>query len=159
MTRSARIWHALKESSLWLKEQLGWLLWVLGFDDRAVDRYHDPPSPLTRAFLSASAATRASDPPPESPEDPPSGGSHQRGAASMRELVELLIGALVGRTTGWEIKEFLRTDDIVVLEIHASKEDMGAIIGKGGAHFDAVRTILRAAQRESATTYILDARI
>jgi len=38
-------------------------LWVLVFDDHAKDRYADPPSPLSRAFLAAYGAKRDSDPP------------------------------------------------------------------------------------------------
>ncbi len=58
MTRSTGVWHHL--------------LWVLGFDDRAVDRYNDPPSPLSRAFLAACAAERDSRSPADSPGDQPS---------------------------------------------------------------------------------------
>lgn len=36
-------------------------LWVLGFDDHARDRYNDPPSPLSRAYLADSAAERDSE--------------------------------------------------------------------------------------------------
>ena len=46
--------------------------------------------------------------------------STEKGAA-MIDLVEILVEALVGRRTGWEIKERLGIDQVVVLELYASK--------------------------------------
>ena len=76
----------------------------------------------------------------------------------MREFVEILIEALVGHSSGWEIKERLRDDQVVVLDLLASKEDMAAIVGKGGTHIAAVRTLLRAAQADAGARYVLETR-
>lgn len=68
MTRSAGIRRDPKERE---RGSVEWLLWVLGFDDHAADRYRDPPSPLSRAFLAACEAERDRDLPGESSGDEP----------------------------------------------------------------------------------------
>ncbi len=77
----------------------------------------------------------------------------------MKEFVETLVEAVVGSSTGWEIKERLRSDEVVVLELQAADEEtLRAIVGTGGSHSDAVRTLLRAAQAGRRRQYRLEIR-
>jgi hypothetical protein len=43
-----------------------------------------------------------------------------------------------------------------VLELRVAKEDLGKVIGKGGAHASAIRTIMAAASGKEKKRYILE---
>jgi uncharacterized protein len=43
-----------------------------------------------------------------------------------------------------------------VIELNVAKEDLGKVIGKGGAHASAIRTILAAASGKENKRYILE---
>jgi len=46
--------------------------------------------------------------------------------------------------------------DIGVLELRVAKEDLGKVIGKGGAHASAIRTLMAAASGKEKKRYILE---
>lgn len=73
----------------------------------------------------------------------------------MRELVELIVRALVDRPEGVRITE-VEGRHAHVIEVEVAKEDIGKVIGKGGAHADAIRAILAAASGKENKRYILE---
>jgi predicted RNA-binding protein YlqC (UPF0109 family) len=54
-----------------------------------------------------------------------------------------------------EVKE-VEGEHISVLELRVAKEDVGKIIGKGGAHAQAIRNILKAISRKKGKKYNLE---
>lgn len=74
----------------------------------------------------------------------------------MRGLVELLVRMLVGRPDGWEIKERTGTGAVMVFEIRVAEQDLGRVVGTGGSHMAAVRTIVQAAGRRQPKRYVLE---
>ncbi len=73
----------------------------------------------------------------------------------MRALVELIVRALVDRPEGVSITE-VEGRHAHVIEVEVAKEDIGKVIGKGGAHADAIRAILAAASGKENKKYILE---
>jgi predicted RNA-binding protein YlqC (UPF0109 family) len=73
----------------------------------------------------------------------------------MRELVEMIVKALVDRAEAVEITE-IKGNHAHVIELKVAKEDLGKVIGKGGAHASAIRTILAAASGKENKRYILE---
>ena len=73
----------------------------------------------------------------------------------MQALVETLVESLVGRANGWEVKERSGAH-VTVLEIRIAESEMDRVIGKGGSHMAAVRTIVRAAQSKHGGRYVLE---
>jgi predicted RNA-binding protein YlqC (UPF0109 family) len=73
----------------------------------------------------------------------------------MKELVEMIVKALVDRAEAVEISE-VSGNHAHVLELKVAKEDLGKVIGKGGAHASAIRTLLAAASGKENKRYILE---
>ena len=73
----------------------------------------------------------------------------------MRDLVEMIVKALVDRSDEVEITE-IKGNHAHVIELSVAKEDLGKVIGKGGAHASAIRTILAAASGKENKRYILE---
>lgn len=73
----------------------------------------------------------------------------------MKQLLEALVHALVDKPEEVEIKEVIG-DHAHVLELRVAKEDLGKVIGKGGAHASAIRTIMAAASGKEKKRYILE---
>jgi predicted RNA-binding protein YlqC (UPF0109 family) len=73
----------------------------------------------------------------------------------MRDLVEMIVKALVDRPEAVEISE-IKGNHAHVIELNVAKEDLGKVIGKGGAHASAIRTILAAASGKENKRYILE---
>ncbi len=73
----------------------------------------------------------------------------------MRQLVEMIVKALVDRPDMVEISE-IQGKHAHVIELNVAKEDLGKVIGKGGAHASAIRTILAAASGKENKRYILE---
>jgi predicted RNA-binding protein YlqC (UPF0109 family) len=73
----------------------------------------------------------------------------------MRDLVELIVKALVDRPEAVDITE-IQGNHAHVIELSVAKEDLGKVIGKGGAHASAIRTILAAASGKENKRYILE---
>jgi len=74
---------------------------------------------------------------------------------AMRELVEMIVKALVDQPEAVEISE-VKGNHAHVIELNVAKEDLGKVIGKGGAHASAIRTILAAASGKENKRYILE---
>ncbi len=73
----------------------------------------------------------------------------------MRELVETIVKALVDRPEEVVITE-VAGNHASVLELQVAKEDLGKVIGKGGAHASAIRALLAAASGTENRRYILE---
>ena len=73
----------------------------------------------------------------------------------MKDLVERIVKALVDRPEAVEINEILG-NHAHVIELSVAKEDLGKVIGKGGAHASAIRTLLAAASGKENKRYILE---
>ena len=73
----------------------------------------------------------------------------------MKELLEMIVEALVDRPEAVRINEIVGAH-VHVLELCVAKEDLGKVIGKGGAHANAIRTILSAASGKAKMRYILE---
>lgn len=77
------------------------------------------------------------------------------GGFLMKQLIEDIVKALVDRPEDVQIKEVVG-DHAHVLELTVSKEDLGKVIGKGGAHASAIRTLMAAASGKERKRYILE---
>ena len=73
----------------------------------------------------------------------------------MKELLEVIVKAIVDRPEGVKINEIIGTHTHV-LELEVAKEDLGKVIGKRGAHASAIRTILSAASGKDDKRYLLE---
>lgn len=73
----------------------------------------------------------------------------------MKELIENIVKALVDKPEQVRINE-VRGDHAHVLELTVAKDDLGKVIGKGGAHASAIRTIMAAASGKEKKRYILE---
>ena len=103
--------------------------------------------------------TYASDPPSIPQRVSPIGAIGERQTAGvhtvMKQLIEDIVKALVDRPDEVQIKEVVG-DHAHVLELRVSKEDLGKVIGKGGAHASAIRTLMAAASGKERKRYILE---
>lgn len=73
----------------------------------------------------------------------------------MRELIEEIVKALVDKTDEVHVEEVVG-EHAHVLELTVAKEDLGKVIGKGGSHASAIRTIMAAASGKEKKRYILE---
>ncbi len=73
----------------------------------------------------------------------------------MKELLERIVKALVDRPEAVEIRE-VAGSHLHVFELTVAREDVGKVIGKGGANVSAIRTILSAASRKERKRYVLE---
>ena len=73
----------------------------------------------------------------------------------MKDLLRSIVISLVDRPDDVEIKEVIG-EHAHVLELNVAKEDLGKVIGKGGAHASAIRTLLSAASGKEKKRYILE---
>jgi predicted RNA-binding protein YlqC (UPF0109 family) len=73
----------------------------------------------------------------------------------MKELLETLVKAIVDRPEAVELNEIVGSH-AHVFELKVAKEDLGKVIGKGGAHASAIRTILSAVSGKENKRYILE---
>ena len=87
---------------------------------------------------------------------------HERCAAwvpvqelKMKELVEMIVKAIVDQPDAVEITE-VKGNHAHVIELSVAKEDLGKVIGKGGAHASAIRTLMAAASGKEKKRYILE---
>ena len=77
------------------------------------------------------------------------------GEAGMKQLIEAIVHALVDKPDEVQIKEVIG-EHAHVLELRVAKEDLGKVIGKGGAHASAIRTLMAAASGKEKKRYILE---
>ncbi len=73
----------------------------------------------------------------------------------MKQVIEDIVRALVDRPDDVQIKEVVG-EHAHVLELRVAKEDLGKLIGKGGAHASAIRTLMAAASGKEKKRYILE---
>ncbi len=73
----------------------------------------------------------------------------------VKELIVAIVQALVDEPDEVQIKEVVG-DHAHVLELSVAKEDLGKVIGKGGAHATAIRTLLAAMSGKDKKRYILE---
>jgi predicted RNA-binding protein YlqC (UPF0109 family) len=74
---------------------------------------------------------------------------------AMKPLIEDIVKALVDKPDEVRINEVLG-EHAHVLELTVAKDDLGKVIGKGGAHASAIRTLLAAASGKEKKRYILE---
>ena len=75
--------------------------------------------------------------------------------ASMKTLVELIAKKLVDRPDDVKVTE-VSGEHSCVIELKVAKEDIGKVIGKKGAHAQAIRTLMMAASGKDGKRYILE---
>ncbi len=73
----------------------------------------------------------------------------------MKELVELIAKKLVDKPEEVRVSE-VSGEYSCVIELKVAKEDIGKVIGKKGAHAQAIRTIMMAASGKDSRRYILE---
>ena len=73
----------------------------------------------------------------------------------MKELIEKIAKVLVDKPDEVKVNEVL-SGSTSVLELKVAKDDMGHVIGKNGRIADAIRTILRGAEKKVNRKFILD---
>ena len=73
----------------------------------------------------------------------------------MKLLIEDIVRALVDKPDEVRINEVLG-EHAHVLELTVAKDDLGKVIGKGGAHASALRTLMAAASGKEKKRYILE---
>ena len=73
----------------------------------------------------------------------------------MKELLLAIVQSLVDKPDEVQIKEVVG-ERAHVLELLVAKEDLGKVIGKGGAHASAIRTLMAAASGKEKKRYILE---
>ena len=73
----------------------------------------------------------------------------------MKPLLESIVKSLVDKPDEVKINEVLG-EHAHVLELRVAKEDLGKVIGKGGAHASAIRTLMAAASGKEKKRYILE---
>jgi predicted RNA-binding protein YlqC (UPF0109 family) len=74
---------------------------------------------------------------------------------AMKLLIEDIVRALVDKPDEVRINEVLG-EHAHVLELTVAKDDLGKVIGKGGAHASAIRTLMAAASGKEKKRYILE---
>jgi len=74
---------------------------------------------------------------------------------SMAKLVELISRKLVDHPEDVQVTE-VSGDYSCVIELKVAKEDIGKVIGKKGAHAQAIRTLMMAASGKDGKRYILE---
>src|SRR5215470_12720092 len=77
------------------------------------------------------------------------------GEAAMKQLIQAIVQALVDKPDEVQIKEVIG-EHAHVIELRVAKEDLGKVIGKGGAHASAIRTIMAATSGKEKKRYILE---
>jgi uncharacterized protein len=74
----------------------------------------------------------------------------------MREVVEVLVRALVDDPDAVEVTETSRRGDTVYLEVAVGPGDMGKIIGRHGRIANAIRTIANTAAAKQNLRAVVD---
>ena len=59
-------------------------------------------------------------------------------------LTEYLVKNLVKDPDSVSVKQFEEEDDMIIIEVLVPDDDMGSVIGRGGAIANAIRTIVQA---------------
>ena len=72
---------------------------------------------------------------------------------SLVELTEFLVKSVVKDSDSVSVKEF-KTDEETIIEVLASEDEIGAIIGKKGHTINAIRTIVQASAYANNLKYV-----
>ena len=73
----------------------------------------------------------------------------------VKQLIISIVQALVDKPDEVRIREVIG-DHAHVLELRVAKDDLGKVIGKGGGHATALRTLMAAASGKEKKRYILE---
>jgi predicted RNA-binding protein YlqC (UPF0109 family) len=73
----------------------------------------------------------------------------------VKDLVIAIVKALVDSPEEVEITE-VAGEHAHILELHVAKPDIGKVIGRGGAHASAIRTLMAAGSGKAKRRYILE---
>ena len=73
----------------------------------------------------------------------------------VKQLIISIIQAIVDKPDEVRIREVIG-DHTHVLELRVAKDDLGKVIGKGGGHATALRTLMAAASGKEKKRYILE---
>jgi len=73
----------------------------------------------------------------------------------VKELVELMVKSLVDKPDEVVVTE-VEGRHSAVIELKVAREDIGKVIGKKGAHAQALRTIISAAGGKRKKRYVLE---
>jgi predicted RNA-binding protein YlqC (UPF0109 family) len=73
----------------------------------------------------------------------------------LKDLVIAIVKALVDSPDEVRIEE-IAGEHAHILELHVAKEDIGKVIGRGGAHASAIRTLMAAGSGKAKRRYILE---
>lgn len=73
----------------------------------------------------------------------------------MKELVEMMVKSLVDHPDEVEVTE-VEGPHSCILELKVARDDVGKVIGKHGAHAEALRTIITAAGGKRKKRYHLN---
>ncbi len=73
----------------------------------------------------------------------------------MKEFIETIVKALVDSPDDVDLTE-VQGERTTVYELRVGQGDLGKVIGKGGAHASAIRTLLAAASGKENKRYILE---
>lgn len=73
----------------------------------------------------------------------------------MKNLVRAIVESLVDDPDAVSIEEVVG-EHAHVLELHVAKGDIGKVIGRGGSHASAIRTLLGACSGKERRRYILE---
>jgi predicted RNA-binding protein YlqC (UPF0109 family) len=74
---------------------------------------------------------------------------------TMKKLIEDIVHSLVDEPGEVQLKEVIG-DHAHLLELRVASQDLGKVIGKGGAHASAIRTLMTAASGKEKKRYILE---
>lgn len=73
----------------------------------------------------------------------------------MKELVEVLVKALVDNPDAVRITEVMG-NNVIIIEVKVDKSDMGKVIGKHGQTASAIRTLLNATSAKLKKRAVLE---
>ena len=73
----------------------------------------------------------------------------------MKELVEVLVKALVDNPNGVQVTEVMG-NNVIIIEVKVDKSDMGKVIGKHGQTASAIRTLLSATSAKLKKRAVLE---
>ena len=73
----------------------------------------------------------------------------------MKELVEVLVKALVDNPDAVQVTEVMG-NNVIIIEVKVEKSDMGKVIGKHGQTASAIRTLLNATSAKLKKRAVLE---
>lgn len=74
----------------------------------------------------------------------------------MKEVVEVLVSALVDDPDSIEVEEESKRGDTIYLTVRVAQSDIGKVIGRGGRIANAIRTVANAAASKENRRAVVD---